>query len=503
MNSITKKYKYIDNIFFDTEINTFVCEDDEKKWSISELRSKAQKLSHTLLNKGINCSDRVGIMCDNSSKLIIAIMGVARIGAIPVIISPKLPNSSVINILNKTQTKLVYTHVKDTESNFIKERLTNTSDEIIAWGKNDSKRENINIKNNNIHRNKDDIAILLPTSGSSGNVKIVALSHSAVLNNINSIISYMHPDQKDIFYIAKTMVHSSTLIGEVFVAVTVGAKIISKNQYVPIRSMLQRVASSKTTIMCVNPTILSLICETNIVGMDFPNLKSVYTSGSVATEKILKNAKKTFGKANVYNVYGLTEAGPRVAAQRYGEKNNIGSVGKAIKNVEILILNRKGKICKEGEIGEVYVKSPSIMTKYWEDEEETNDKLKGITLKTGDLGYWDRDEELHIVGRKDEMIICGAHNINPNAVESIIEQYSKGIRCSVFGIPDLILGTKIICLVKGEVDIAKLYDYCKKNLAIYECPSQIYKCDSLPLTSSGKKYRYKAMELYRSLITRN
>jgi long-chain acyl-CoA synthetase len=201
------------------------------------------------------------------------------------------------------------------------------------------------------------------------------------------------------------------------------------------------------------------------------------------------------------NIYGLTEAGPRVTAQRIGEcKNKTGSVGKPIRGVSLIIKDQEGRACQSGETGRIFVKSPSLMLGYWNDPESTSGKMIDGWLDTGDLGYGDEDGELFILGRADEVIIRGSHNIDPYRIENVIRKIPGVANCIVFGIPDPIDGQRVVCSIQKEegvlVEHQKVMACCREYLAPYECPQVICEWAEIPLTPSGKLSRKLAGDCY-------
>ncbi|HEX3048084.1 MAG TPA: fatty acid--CoA ligase family protein, partial [Bacillota bacterium] len=243
---------------------------------------------------------------------------------------------------------------------------------------------------------------------------------------------------------------------------------------------------------------------------DLSSVRIVYTSGSVAGTELIEEAGAFFSKgattpAIVLNVYGLTEAGPRVTAQR-AERGVIkpGSVGTPIQGVILVIRNSEGEICSPHETGRIYVHTPSLMLGYWEDRKSTEMKIKNGWLDTGDLGYQDEDGDVFIVGRADEVIIRGAHNIDPYRIENVIRRIPGVANCLIFGIPDPVHGSRVVCAIQKEsaavLDRHTMMAYCGQYLAPYECPQMICEWPVFPTTPSGKPSRKLAMEYYlRSL----
>lgn len=144
------------------------------------------------------------------------------------------------------------------------------------------------------------------------------------------------------------------------------------------------------------------------------------------------------------------------------------------------------------------------MSGYWDDMEATNGKIVDGWLKTGDLGYLDEDGDLFILGRADEMIIRGSHNIDPYRIEGIIKKLSGIVNCVVVGVPDKINGERIICLFQRDSSVKieqhNILNFCREYLAPYEIPQGIYEVKAIPTTPGGKISRYLAGEYYKTQI---
>ena len=181
----------------------------------------------------------------------------------------------------------------------------------------------------------DNEAIVIYSSGTTGTAKGIILSHYAIQTNADAIIDYMNPSVGDCIYIAKVISHSSTLTGELLVALKSGMKVVVASTIVPPRVILGNIERFHASIICLNPILLSMFCdEINRKSYNFSSLRIIYVSGSILNDEIYEKAHSTIANIPIYNVYGLSEAGPRVTAQRT-EYCNGNSVGKPIKNVDV------------------------------------------------------------------------------------------------------------------------------------------------------------------------
>lgn len=239
-------------------------------------------------------------------------------------------------------------------------------------------------------------AVVIYSSGTTGTTKGIILSHYAIQTNADAIIDYMSPTAEDCLYIAKVMSHSSTLTGELLVALKSGMKVVVAPTIVPPRVILGNIEKFNASIICLNPTLLSMLCdEINRKSYDFSSLRTIYVSGSILNDKIYEKAHSMFADIPIYNVYGLSEAGPRVSAQR-AKCCESNSVGKPIKDVNIVVVDDSGQVVPQGHRGTVHVETPSVFSRYVSGARK-NSLYGPEWLNTGDIGFFDIYGELHIV----------------------------------------------------------------------------------------------------------
>lgn len=336
-------------------------------------------------------------------------------------------------------------------------------------------------------------AIILYSSGTTGKSKGIILSHFAINTNADAIIDYMKPTAEDCIYIAKTLSHSSTLTGELLVALKTHTKLVIAPTIVPPRYILSNIKQYNVTIICLNPTLLSLFAdELQLKYYDIICLRTVYVSGSVLSDKIYKKAQNVFKSIPIYNVYGLSEAGPRVTAQHSGCCSS-NSVGKPIHGVEIAIVEENGAKVSNSKHGIVHVNTPSRFAGYISGEEK-NISLYNDWLNTGDIGYIDINGELHIAGRIDDVIILDSHKLYPCEIEKAILDTTEISECVV--IKTEYKDSEFIgCLYVGKfVAEREIRNELKNKLPAYEIPRRFIQCDKIPRTLNGKVLKSEVRE---------
>lgn len=335
----------------------------------------------------------------------------------------------------------------------------------------------------------EDEAVVIYSSGTTGKSKGVILSHLAIQKNADAIIDYMRPSITDCIYIAKTMSHSSTLVGEVLVALKAHIPLVVAPTIVPPRYILNRIDQFNVSIICLNPTLLTMLAESyDSTKYSILSLKTIYVSGAVLNDRVYLMARNIFSNISIYNVYGLSEAGPRVSAQTINCCTG-NSVGKPISGVEIVIVNEQGTLVEIGEYGCVHVHTPSKYQKYVVGSAKY-DSLYKDWVNTGDIGYWDVHRELYIVGRIDDMIIIDSHKIYAEDIENRLMHLIPSIQECIVKEETHNDKSLLICeYVGNHFDSMQARRELLECLMPYEVPKMFIKKDYLPKTPSGKIIR--------------
>ena len=435
--------------------------------------------------------ERIGLMSENSIEYINILVDIWNSGDCAVLIDWRIPYQIAIEMMQEASVKKCYIEKnvwnkffegKQDDIEFFPFEKKSNSAELLTDCIYDKFKENYS----------SDEAIVLYSSGTTGKAKGIILSHYAINTNADAIIDYMKPTNADCIYIVKTLSHSSTITGELLVALKVHMKLVIAPTIVPPRFVLNNIMKFSVTIICVNPTLLTIYAEEYLrLRYVFLSLHTIYVSGSILSEKKYKFAHETFENIKIYNVYGLSEAGPRVTAQRK-ECCEGNSVGKPIKNVQIVIVDGFGDEVIFGDKGIIHINTPSRFNSY-----VTGNKLPSLYknwLNSGDIGYIDEREELHIVDRIDDVITINSHKIYPSEIESQIIKNTSIFECAVVKLE--FNGNEFIgCLYtdKNEFDIKK--KDLNHVLMAHETPRFFIKCNFIPRTINGKISKKDAYKL--------
>lgn len=325
-----------------------------------------------------------------------------------------------------------------------------------------------------------DVALIMGTSGTTGSPKGAMLTHENILTNLKAIQSYFPMKATDRILIGRPLYHCAVLMGEFLIALTRGTDILFLNTDFHPVTLLKAIRKYQITVFCATPTILYYLCSIIRKKGDMLSVKIIAVSGECMTEQVAKRLRKGFPLAEIYHVYGLTEAGPRVSflLPELFDQNPL-SVGQPLRSVQVKIEN-----------GELLVRGRSIMKGYYQNPELTEKVLKDGWLHTGDMAEIDASGCITIKSRRDNLIIRGGMNIYPQEIENALKQEEEIADVLVFGVKDETVGEKIyLKAVTNTLSKSQIFTCCRNLLPSYQLPDFIEIVEEIPRNASGKVLR--------------
>lgn len=440
-----------------------------------------------------------GIIADNLPEYVKTILKIWNEGGCVVPIDWRIPNSVAIELLLKCGVKQCY--IDKTQAQNKPDFLKNGIELIdLANGLENAMLlpKEIYSTFENQYSNED--AVILFSSGTTGEAKGIVLSHYAIQKNADSILNYMKPEKNDCIYIMRSLAHAAGFIGEMIVGLKTGCRLLLSPTVISFKQIIKNINKYEVSILCLNASILSLLLSVSQKHqMDLgKELRAIYTMSAKTPYSLIRDAKNAFG-VPVLNVYGLTELGPRVTAQTIDSNNYFPDcVGKPIKDVHIRIVDFKTKKKVPAlQKGLIEVKSPCLFTRYVnKDCHYDNTKW----FRTNDVGYVDSDGNVYILDRYDDMANCSGHNVFLSSIEETIMEY-EGMESNIcFSIKNKQFGDQIICLYITDSEDSQyeenLRKYCYLKLAPYEVPFKFIKVLKIPTNINGKRSRRSIAEQY-------
>ena len=332
-------------------------------------------------------------------------------------------------------------------------------------------------------------ALIMCTSGTTGKPKGAMLSEKNIVTNVSDITEYFSIGTNDTILIARPLYHCAVLTGEFLAAIVRGANIRFYSEQFNPTKMLELISKYRITVFCGTPTLFSIMARFNRSSAS-KTLKHICISGECMSAEVGLKIHEAFPNCNIYHIYGLTEACPRVSylpPEHFNEYPDC--VGIPLKSVSIKILNSGKKACRTNEEGLLYIKGNNVMLGYYQDPEKTRTVLKNGWLCTGDIAVINDAGFLKIKGRNDDLIIKSGMNIYPAEIEGVLKQDSRVKEVIIYGFRNQ-LGTQIGMKLVGDFSsVGEVKRYCTSLLPSFQVPSKIELVDELPKNGSGKIVR--------------
>ena len=336
-----------------------------------------------------------------------------------------------------------------------------------------------------------DKASIIYTSGSTGTPQGATLSHLNITANTRSIVTYLElqPEDRILQILPFYYVYGKSLLNTHAFA---GGTVVIENRFLYPNVALDTLEGGACTGFSGVPSNFAvLLNRSNLAERELPHLRYVTQAGGAMSPELTRRLMDTLPGKRIFIMYGATEASARLSFLPPEElPRKIGSIGKAIPNVELRVLRTDGSEADVGEHGEIVARGSNIMSGYWGDPEGTAEILDERGYHTGDIAYRDEEGFFFVVGRKKDFIKAGAHRVSAKEIEETILEDEEVHEAAVIGVPDEILGEKICAFIVPREglapDVKALEKTLKRKLPAYKVPSEFLVRSDLPKNESGK-----------------
>ena len=346
-----------------------------------------------------------------------------------------------------------------------------------------------------------DTALVLYTSGTTGDPKGVVLTHDNVVSNVSSCEKAMPVTPDDRFILFLPTYHSFGFTVCVALPTYLGSTCVVLPG--PKRELIAEACiRHQVTAFVGIPALYGMMARAE--GRAAAAFDSVrfYISGAAPLSRQTLEAFPKLYEAPLLEGYGLTEAAPVVSLNPFEGKRKVGSVGIPLPQVQVRVVDEDGADLPTGQIGELLVRGANVTPGYFEDPAATKQRLREGWLYTGDMARIDEEGYIFIEDRKDDMILVQGVNVYPHEVEDAIRTISGVEEVAVVGLPDRHLGKRPVAAVKcsegaclSERDVL---DHLKDRLSNHKIPRQVLFFDELPLSPLGKPLKRKVREVLLS-----
>lgn len=482
-----------------------------QRLTYAEIDARANALAHALVACGVARGDRVVVFLDNTVEAVVAFWATLKANAVICVVNPLTKSDKLGYLLDdcratalvtdahlygvfadvsKRSKHLRTTIVAGTLDAAHRDALADSMsfDDALATGDRSAPpaRKCIDV----------DLAAIIYTSGSTGDPKGVMLTHRNMLTAGTSISTYLETAEDDVILGVLPLAFDYGLY-QMIMAFRVGARLVLERSFAyPAQVLTTMVAEGVTGFPGV-PTMFAILAGMkSLAAWDFSKIRYVTNTAAALPVKHILVLKDLFPKAKIFSMYGLTECKRCTYLPPADIDRKPTSVGIAIPNTELWIVDENGKIAGPNEVGQLVIRGATVMRGYWEKPEATAQKLRPgplpgeMVLYTGDLCRLDDEGYLYFIGRMDDIIKSRGEKVAPKEVENVLMNI-KGVReAAVIGVPDEILGQAVkgfVVLDDGvTMDEKQIQRECQAHLENFMVPKYVVFVSELPKTSTGK-----------------
>jgi long-chain acyl-CoA synthetase len=501
---MTNKEKFPISNFTDF-INFFAIKNSSALFYMSEIKKNQitykkllriiKNFSKLIKKYNIQTQDRVMVVSDNGQDLVLIYLSILYHKLIYVPVNPNIAKSEFNFLKKKTKPNLIITNkliskkLKIKKNLFLIDRYKQIKNLKLV------SKENQNISFSN-SVNKDFVAQILFTSGSTGNPKGVVLTHQSMLHNLYGIFKSIKFNHKNLNFLSVTpLYHNNGQFIPTLLPFVVCGKTYSispETSLINFWSTCKRLKINYCSVMATHINYFNTLKDDKN-----HKLEILFCGGAKLDSKSQIKFEKKFNIKVLCN-YGLTETSSIACTEsNINNSYKYGSVGKPLINNDIKVVKKNKQ-----EFGEILIKGKNIFKEYLEDKETTEKVKKNKWLHTGDLGYFDKKGFLFIKDRIDNMIVVSGENIYPSEIENVIYEFKKIRLGIVTSVSDKITQNKLILIYESKFKIDKLEiaKFLSKKLTKYKIPKIILSCSDIGIREIPKAANKKILRKKIKLI---
>ncbi len=494
----------------------YVADDRKNRYTYRQMDEASSVLAAYLKEIGVKPHDVVSFQIPVWSEFVLIVIACLKVGAVMHPIGLSHEEADLVYGMNKTGTRVYFGVTwfknKDYESRILSVRSQIPSLEQVVLLDSTRKPQSDCITLSEIMRTRKplareefggmngfDVTLILCTSGTTGGNKGVMLTHNNIIFSEEMFNRELGLDERDVMFMPAPLHHATGFHHGVIAPMLMGAKLVLQQKFSCQEAIDLMNREQCTYSMGATPFIYDILRHMEEKGGALPYLKFYLCGGAPVPGYMVQKADQ-YG-IRLCEVYGSTESVPHVFV-RPGEALDLDgrTSGRAMAGVEVRVVDEKGQDVPPGVIGEEISRGPNVFVGYLKDRETTDRLLtEEGWFYSGDLCVSDEKGNIHIVGRKKDMIVRGGENLNANEIDNDVEGCPGVWDHAVIGMPDERMGERICVFVVPEAGMAVTLEdmtcYMKeKHVQKRYWPERVEMIDKIPRTASGKVKKYLLLE---------
>lgn len=448
--------------------------DDAQGLTYAEFGARVEAAAEQFAEQGVTADSVVAVMLPNRVELLISLVAAWRLGAAATPLNPAFTEHEARYQIEDADAVLV---VGDASTPDVGRTFLTADDLRLEPA--GTLAEPVT--------SSGDLALVVYTSGSTGQPKGVMLDHANLDAMSSMMVERMLLDADDRCLLFLPLFHSNALFVSFLAPARVGAQVRIMTRF-SVDGFFAAVTEFRPTYFSGVPTIYSMLVA-QAETADFSSVRFGVCGAAPVSKELLTATQDRFGFGLVEG-YGLTEGSCASCVNPVDGVRKLGTVGPSLPGQDVAIMSPDGELLGPGERGEVVIKGPNVMLGYLNRPEETAQTLRGGWLHTGDVGILDEDGYLRIVDRIKDMIIRGGENIYPKEIESVLHTHDGVLEAAVVGQPDPVYGEIVLAYVVAYPDahltVEELQETCRARLTKVKVPAEIRLVEELPKNAVGK-----------------
>ena len=462
-----------------------------RTYNYSDLVSGVEKMKSVLTDAGVGAGDRVLLIMENGFTGIGLFYAITALDAWAVLANERISQREVEVMVERAKPRLIVCAAGDKPEmhNLVPPQSVRQEDPaygVFAIGGQNTSGEPEPLP----ARTDEQVAVLIFTSGTTGVPKAAMLGHKALIYQ-NAIVSSRRGfSPGDCPYLVAPFVHVLGFTG-IFLPVVYGGGAVEVATRFDAAFAIEGIKRHRLTHIYGAPPMISALVDQvrhSLEEIDFSSLKEIFGGGAPVDQELCDRVEEVFGMKLSIG-YAATECTP-IAASTPAMPANPGAVGFPFYGMDVRVVDKNSVPLNSGKTGEIQCRGPNIMLGYYQDPGATQAAIDGDGwLSIGDLGFFDDDGQLHLVGRLKDLINRSGFNVYPAEVEGVLNSYPGVLQSAVVGrkVPG---NEEVIAFIEpttgAQIDVEDLADFVAERLAPYKKPKRIELLSRLPVGPTGK-----------------
>lgn len=494
--------------------------DAGRRLTFAAFNRRVNRLANALRGLGVSRGDRVAALLPNSAEIEEVYFACAKLGALAVPLNFRfVPEEAAYVVHDAGASVLVYDEAfratvdgarpqLATVRHFVRVNAPDRALEAESGGGDLAYEELLRSASEDephVPVDEDDGAFIMYTSGTTGRPKGAVLTHrNYVINATNLLAEGILLGPGDRYLCVPPVFHTAALAVTVLTVYS-GACTVMMRAFDP-KEVLAAIQRERISVLFLVPAMWNMLLQVpEPHRYDVSSLRIGVTGAAIMPTRLKEQVMARFPGVGIWDAFGQTEMSPVVTLLKPQDAlRKPGSVGKAVVNVEIRVVDDQDRDVPPGEVGEAIYRGPTVMKEYWRNPQATAEALRGGWFHSGDLVRQDADGYLYVVDRKKDVIITGGENVYPAEVEEVLYRHPAILEAAVVGAPDPKWGEAVLAVVvprPGHTLTAdEVIAWCEGRLAGYKKPRRVEFVQALPRNSAGKVQKQVLRQQYGNPI---